>query len=249
MLAGCKPGDPGAEAMLGGEVVDRTLEMEVSGDRVAQFEYPVGRPEERQTGWRGKYRTFRHTFELLEDGSDEALPSTFDFDGRTLLLTDMRTEFCDHKVVWTGHPWELVARDEQPAADELEGAWTTELTEADWTAAGVVGDPGTFTLTFEGGVVKVIDFNGEIGFRAHYDTFRGTLVTSGGDDELHVSYEVSGDTLTFTDLSIPGTDDTGPYGVVWTTHPFTRREVTPAMSTGTAPPGLPGGAVRVAVPR
>lgn len=225
ILAGCKPGDLGAEAMLSGEVVDLVFENEVTGDRITQYYYPVGEPEERAPGWRGSYRTFRHTFELLEEGVDEPLSATFDFDGKSLLLTDMRTEFCDHKVVWTGHPWELVASDDQgSAAGGLDGTWTTELTEADWTDAGMVGDPGAFTITFGGGVVKVIDPNGVVGFRAHYDVFRGTVVTSRGPDELHVTYELSGDTLTFTDLTIPGSADTGPYGVVWTTHPYTRRE-------------------------
>ena len=226
ILAGCKPGDPGAEAMLGGgEVVDLVFENEVSGDRITQYYYPVGEPDKRAPGWRGSYRTFRHTFELLEEGVDEPLSATFDFDGESLVLTDMRTEFCDHKVVWTGHPWELVASvDQGSAADELEGTWTTELTEADWTDAGMDGDPGIFTLTFGGGVVKVIDPNGVVGFRAQYDVFRGTVVTSRGADELHATYELSGDTLTFTDLTIPGSADTGPYFVVWTTHPYTRRE-------------------------
>ena len=223
VLAGCQPGDPGAEAMLGRDVIDRTLELEVSGDRINQTEYPVGKPEQREQGWRGTYRTFRHTFELLEEGIDEPLAATFDFDGERLVLTDMQTDYCDHQVVWTEHPWELVAEDEQPADDELEGEWTTEVSAADWSGAGYDGPAGTFTLTFDDGVVKVIDPPGEVGFRANYSTFRGSLVTSGGQDELHASYELSGDTLTFTDLTVAGMADPGPYGVVWTTHPFTRR--------------------------
>ena len=121
VLDGCKPGDPGAENLLQGIVVDRTLELDVSGNRVVETEYPVGKPDERVAGWQGTYRTFRHTFELLEVGSDVPLPSAFEFDGTTLLLTDMQTEYCDHKVVWTGHPWTLVA---PVPADELEGTWT-----------------------------------------------------------------------------------------------------------------------------
>ena len=219
VLSGCQPGDLGAENLLPG-VVDKTLELDVSGNRIVETEYPVGRPDERVAGWQGTYRTFRHTFELLEVGSDVPLPSTFDFDGTTLLLTDMQTEYCDHQTVWTGHPWKLVA---PVYVDELEGTWTTELTAAD--AGGIEEAAGTYTLTFAHGRVKLTQPDGMVGYRAHYDTFRGSLVTTESVDELHMSYRVDGDTLYLTDLSIPGTDDAEPYVVTWTSHPWTRRQL------------------------
>ena len=68
----------------------------------------------------------------------------------------MRTRVLRPAVVWTGHVWVLVV-DEQPRATSSRATWTTELTAADWAAAGFEGDAGTFTLTFEDGVVKVTD--------------------------------------------------------------------------------------------
>ena len=218
VLAGCQPGDLGAENLLRDLVVDKTLELDVSGNRIVETEYPVGKPDERVAGWQGTYRTFRHTFELLEVGSEVPLPSTFEFDGTTLLLTDMQTEYCDHQVVWTDHPWKLVAH---APVDDLEGTWTTELTAAE--AGGLDDAPGTRTLTFAHGRVTLFGPDGAVGYRAHYDIFRGSLVTTESVDELHMSYRVDGDTLYLTDLSIPGTDDDKPYVVTWTSHPWTRQ--------------------------
>jgi hypothetical protein len=217
--AGCQPGDLGAEN-LAGVTGDVTLEFDIDGDRVTQTDYPPGHPELRQKGWVGTYRTFRDTLELIEGGVDDSVASTFDFDGHRLLLTDMQTDYCDGKVVWTGHPWVLV--DRAAASDELAGAWTTELTKADWADAGLEGPAGTFTLTFADGDLTLTDPSGEIGYRAAYETFRGRLVTSGADDVLNATYRIDGDSLSMSDVTVPGADDGGPYVVVWSSHPWTR---------------------------
>lgn len=339
VAAGCRPGEPGADNLLGRAQVDRTLELDVHGSTIVQTEYPMGKPELREPGWHGTYRTFRDTFELVEDGG-VPLSSSFDFDGRRLLLTDMKTDFCDARVVWTEHPWVLVGgeadvdpvagnyratidwphtdvKDEcKPSApegdrasvyllhledgavsqdvlvggtgtpvngyrgtyrvfrdkiqisdgipltasftvddeslvltsmtggqcgdaavwtsspwervtadseDSLTGTWTTQLTAADWDAAGIDGPTGQFTVTFDDGVVTVIDPDGSMGYRASYDTFRGRLVTSGGPDELRASYRVDDDRLELSDVSVAGLGEPNPYVVVWESQPYERQ--------------------------
>jgi len=81
-------------------------EIVVENGSIKQYGYPGG---EKEGGWTGTYRIFRDTFELLEEGTDEPLAMTWSFDGKQLVLSDMRTEFCDHRTVWTTHPWVLVA--------------------------------------------------------------------------------------------------------------------------------------------
>ena len=98
-----------------------------------------------------------------------------------------------------------------------------ELTAAE--AGGIDEAAGTYTLTFARGRVTLTQPSGTVGYRAHYDTFRGGLVTTESADELHMSYRVDGDTLSLTDLSIPGTDDDEPYVVTWTSHPWTRQRL------------------------
>ena len=105
--AGCHTGDPGAE-YVADQTTDMTLELQIEGDHILQTAYPVGHIEERGKGWVGTYRTFRDTFELIEEGFSSGVASTYDFDGKRLLLTDMQTDQCDGKVVWTDHPWILL---------------------------------------------------------------------------------------------------------------------------------------------
>jgi len=105
--AGCKPGQPGAENLEPATQFDEVVqEIVVENGSIKQYGYPGG---EKEGGWTGTYRIFRDTFELLEEGTDEPLAMTWSFDGKQLVLSDMRTEFCDHRTVWTTHPWVLVA--------------------------------------------------------------------------------------------------------------------------------------------
>ncbi len=225
----CPAGARGAEN-LAGFATDQVAEITVDGESVRMTVYPVGHPEQREHGWTGTYTAFRDTLQLMEVGTaDDPLSSTYTFDGKWLTLADMQTEFCDHQVMWTGHPWELIEpeaasappSDNQPP-DDLTGVWTTELTAADWAAAGFEGTAGTWTLEFADGRVTGTQPDGVVGYRASYSTFRGRLVTSEAEDVLNAAYRVEGDRLYLTDVTVPGVDDGGPYVVVWATHPYTR---------------------------
>lgn len=52
--------------------------------------------------------------------------------------------------------------------------------------------------------------------------FRGRLLTSESVDVLQAAYRIEGDRLHLSDLTVEGSADAGPCGVVWTTHPLTR---------------------------
>ena len=211
---GCPPGQPGAEALEPLTEFDEVLfENVVENGAITQFAYPGG---EQEVGWTGTYRIFRDTFELLEEGTDEPLAMTWSFDGKQLVLSDMRTDFCDHRTVWTTHPWVLVT--ESSDESSLEGTWTTTLTDADWAGEPESGPPGVFILTFEDGVVTVTDPGAEVGYRANYRVFRDRIETSGGVDDLTATFAVDGDTLTLSEIEAPG-----PYVVVWGSHPFARQ--------------------------
>jgi TRAP-type C4-dicarboxylate transport system substrate-binding protein len=210
--AGCKPGQPGAETLEPLTEFDEVVFENVLEDSsITQYAYPGGK---REVGWTGTYRIFRDVFEL--DDGEETLAMTWSYDGKQLVLSDMRTDFCDHRTVWTTHPWVLVSEaTEEPT---LEGTWMTTLTEADWAGEPESGPPGVFTLTFEDGVVTVTDPGGEVGYRANYRVFRDRIETSGGVDDLTATFAVDGDTLTLGEIEAPG-----PYVVVWGSHPFVRQ--------------------------
>jgi TRAP-type C4-dicarboxylate transport system substrate-binding protein len=215
--AGCPAGQPGADALEPLTEFDEVLfENVVEDGSIIQYVYPGG---ERQVGWSGSFRIFRDTFEL-DDGEDEPLAATWSFDGQHLVLSDMRTDFCDHRTVWTTHPWVLVT--EGSGGSQLEGKWTTTLIESDWAGVPDGGPAGVFTLTFEDGVVTVTDPGGEVGYRANYQAFRDRIETSENDDVLTASFLVDGDTLTLSDIEGPGCADCGPYVVVWGSHPWVR---------------------------
>jgi TRAP-type C4-dicarboxylate transport system substrate-binding protein len=219
--AGCPAGQPGADALEPLTEFDEVLfEAVVEGDSIIQTEHHGGRGGEQEVGWAGSYRIFRDTLEL-DDGEDEPFAATWSFDGKQLVLSDMRTDFCDNRTVWTTHPWVLVTK----AAEEptLEGTWTTTLTESDWAGEPDGGPAGVFTLTFEDGLVTVTDPGGEPGYRANYRAFRDRIETSDADDVLTATYSVDGDTLTLSDIEIPGCTDCGPYVVVWGSHPWVRQ--------------------------
>lgn len=215
--AACSPGDQGSE-LLDWATVDHVQEIEVTGTRVLQTAYPVGRPDERENGWHGRYQVFRKTLELREDGVEEPLSATWTFDGRLLTLSGMTTPWCDAKAVWTSNPWRLVSKAEQPALT-LEGTWTTVLTAAD----GIDESPGTFTMTFDGDSLQLTDPSGEVGFYGDYTAFRNKLAVTGGPDELHATYHLTGDRLTFRDVTVEGCPDCTPYVVTWESHPWVRQ--------------------------
>ena len=98
----------GAEGLLDAFDTDQVAEIVVEGESVRQTVYPVGHPEQREHGWIGTYTAFRDTLQLRETGAQHPLTSTYTFDGRRLVLTDMQADACDHVAMWTGHAWELV---------------------------------------------------------------------------------------------------------------------------------------------
>jgi hypothetical protein len=61
-----------------------------------------------------------------------------------------------------------------------------------------------------------------VGYRAKYRTFRDRIETSGHDDVLTASFVLDGDTLTFSDVEVPGCNNC-PYVVVWESHPWVRQ--------------------------
>jgi TRAP-type C4-dicarboxylate transport system substrate-binding protein len=222
VAAGCQPGDPGAEPLLGREQVDRVLEFVVDGASINQTEYPVGRPGELEQGWAGSYRVFRDRFELMETGQTEPLTMSWSLEGRRLVLSDMRTDFCDHKTIWTSNPWTLV----EPAAEDqtgIEGEWVTRLSASDWEGSDEENGPaGTFTMSLENGILQLGDPSGDVGFYGNYDVFRDRLVVTGGPDPLEASFDLQNGTLRFSDVTVPGCGDTCPYAVVWESHAWTR---------------------------
>ena len=134
--------------------------------------------------------------------TDEPLAITWSFDGKQLVLSDMRTDFCDHQTVWTTHPWVLVterSRRIDPRRHLDDHADRGRL-------GGRAGarSAGVFTLTFEDGLVTVTDPGGELGYRANYRVFRDRIETSGGVDDLTATFAVDGDTLTLSDIESPG---------------------------------------------
>jgi len=219
--AGCKPGQPGAEFLEPLTEFDEIrFETVVEDGSIVQYAYPGGPDGKQEVGWTGTYRIFRDTFELTEEGATESLAATWSFDGKQLVLSDMRTDLCDHRTVWTTHPWVLVT--DRSEESSLEGRWTTTLTESDWAGAPDRGPAGVFTLTFQDGVVTVTDPGGEEGYRANYQVFRDRIETSDHDDVLTATFSVDGDTLRLTDIDVPGC--TGcPYVVVWGSHPYVRQ--------------------------
>lgn len=102
----CESGDPTAAGFAAGVPRDGlTLEMEINGQRIVQSQFTAGRPESKEIGWTGTYRTYRDTLELIETGYSEGLPLTWSYEGNKLRLTDWPIEDCDGEIVWTAHPW------------------------------------------------------------------------------------------------------------------------------------------------
>jgi TRAP-type C4-dicarboxylate transport system substrate-binding protein len=206
---GCPEGAPGSEPLLDREQVDRTLEFTVDGDRIVQTEYPVGQPELREPGWQGTYRTFRDTLELAEGGSVEPLSMTWDFDGSQLTLSRMRTEFCDHKTIWTSHPWRFV----QPPGDAVEGNYQMVATWSETEPAGCPpgGEEGTadeviYDLSLRDGRLEMWvriggpDAPKDVGIVGDYSVFRDRLELTNTDVTLSMRFEVDDEAITFSDL-------------------------------------------------
>lgn len=101
----CEPGDPSAEVFSDFPREGQTLEIEVTGDFIAQSGYPAGQPELRELGWTGTYSAYRDTLEIVELGEAEPFTVTWSLDGKTLQLSDWPLDWCDGQVVWISHPW------------------------------------------------------------------------------------------------------------------------------------------------
>ncbi len=87
-------------------------EITVNGSDIREYEYPGDTATgERELGFVATYRVFRGKFELLEDGATAPLVFDYTFDAKTLTLSNLQGEDrgCDHRVVWTSHPWVKVA--------------------------------------------------------------------------------------------------------------------------------------------
>ena len=77
----------------------------ILGDgRIELFESVNG--GDRQPGWTGTYSVFRDQIEIQGDYSINA---HWTFDGTNLVLSDVETADCADSVIWTTHPWTLVA--------------------------------------------------------------------------------------------------------------------------------------------
>jgi TRAP-type C4-dicarboxylate transport system substrate-binding protein len=188
-------------------------------DGTVSLSVRIGGPEApAEHGYGGRYRVFRDQIEL---GDGTPLTANVDVTADRLVLSDMTGGQCGDAAIWTTSPWTRV--DKPSATDELDGAWTTELSDADWSAAGFDGPAGTWTLEFGDGWVIGTQPDGQIGYQARYSAFRGRLVTSDSPDELRASFRVDGDELVLSDMTLNGSEEPSPFSVVWTSHPFTRQ--------------------------
>jgi TRAP-type C4-dicarboxylate transport system substrate-binding protein len=101
----CEPGDPTAAGFSGIPEEGWTIEMDVTGERIVQSQFPAGQPEMKVIGWTGTYRTYRDTLELVETGQSGGAAVTWSYEGKKLQLTDWPFEECDGVIVWASHPW------------------------------------------------------------------------------------------------------------------------------------------------
>lgn len=111
----CEPGDLTAEVFSALPEEGVVLQIEVTGERIVQSEFPVGRPDAKSIGWTGTYRTYRDTLELIETGHGEGVPLTWSLDGKELRLSDPPGPTgCDSIIVWLAHPWVKVDETPEP---------------------------------------------------------------------------------------------------------------------------------------
>ena len=108
----CEPGDPSLSNV--DDLTDHVLQIEITGERIVESQFPVGKPEERVIGWTGTYRTYGDTLELIETGYREGHPMTWSWDGNELRLSEPSVKQCDAFIVWLAHPWVKV--DEEPTS-------------------------------------------------------------------------------------------------------------------------------------
>lgn len=99
----CKPGDPGAQNVISIKDATQTLQFDVEGDQIIQYQLRADGARER--GWIGSYSIFRDTFTLRVNGSRDDLVTTFTLADGVLTLTDMQTDRCDDRLIWTSEPW------------------------------------------------------------------------------------------------------------------------------------------------
>ncbi|MBA2767875.1 MAG: TRAP transporter substrate-binding protein DctP [Sporichthyaceae bacterium] len=208
---------PGDEGNPGGP-----FELQLRNGEVQQYEQRGD--QARELGWFGTYRVFRDRFELTESSSGNTLTALWSFDGKALTLSDMQNGACGDATVWTTHPWVLKQRAADPAASGLDGTFQTTLTKADWSSQGLNGPVGTFTQTYQDGIVTATEPDGDLAFRGTYTVFRDRVEIVTSEDTLVANWERKGDRLRFSDMSSGGCVDCGPYAVVFTSHPWVKVE-------------------------
>jgi hypothetical protein len=113
-----------------------------------------------------------------------------------------------------------------PSAATIDGTYTAHLDWPDLQPAGCpLGDgeslaPEDYRLVLADGRARLYISSAtspqSLGFDDHYTVFQDRI-SLGGDNPLSARYELSGDTLTFSDMQGPCGDVT-----VWTTVPFHR---------------------------
>jgi TRAP-type C4-dicarboxylate transport system substrate-binding protein len=173
-----------------------------------------------EVGFYGDYTTFRDRLQVT--GGPDVIRADFQVDGGTLTFTDLSGPGCGdcrpYAIVWESHPWTLV---DGPARSGLEGTWTTVITAAD----GIPPENplGTYTMVLENGRMQLVDPAGRVGWDAPYTAFRHRLNVTGGPDELRADYEVDGDRLTLTNVSMPTCPDCARDLVLWEVHLWHRR--------------------------
>jgi hypothetical protein len=176
-----------------------------------------------EVGFYGDYTIFRHR--LVVTGGPDELRTNFYVAGGTLTFTDVTLPGCNdcrpYHVVWETHSWTRVNA-ATPDRSGLEGTWTTDIAAGDGTPAE--NPLGTYILVLENGRMQLVDPDGRVGWDAPYTAFRHRLeVTSGADDQLRADYQVDGDRLTLTNVSMPTCPDCASDLVLWEVHPWHRR--------------------------
>jgi TRAP-type C4-dicarboxylate transport system substrate-binding protein len=99
-----------------------------------------------------------------------------------------------------------------------------KLTKADWLRAGIREEDapaGVYTMIFDAGEWTLVGPNGD-GEEGGYTVFRDQIeIHIGSEYTITARWSLEGDTLTFTDIRVPGGDATVET-VVWTSHPWAK---------------------------
>jgi TRAP-type C4-dicarboxylate transport system substrate-binding protein len=126
---------------------------------------------------------------------------------------------------------EIAASAEAPACTSTEppgkasipdGKYETRLTQADVGSSGEA--VGVYTMIFDDGDLTLLGPDGEIGFRASYTVFRDQITAEqSADYTITARWSLEGETLSFTDIGVPGGDST-PETVTWASHPWVKTD-------------------------